>query len=392
LRKNSELFWGAGAANDWKGAAKNGLMRNSASLYLFFAEQSMSRTLRARTSGFTLVELLVVIAIIGVLVALLLPAVQAAREAARRSSCSNKLRQLAIGLHNHHDTYDKFPPGCQGLVFRQPNPTNAAANLPGTSWIVFTLPFIEQRPLYDRYRFDLAHNSNENGQIVGMTVVPTLYCPSGPDARRYLDPNGSVGTGVRGNPTTHYYGVMGPGPAVGYISSETDIDQHPITYGGVTYNYRRGNRPGNGAWSGNGILSHYRETTGSISSNRVVRMADITDGTTNTLMLGEISRQMPSNYCSPASHSYRSWIRGNTTSSNSAANGSGATKNVSYPINFMYYNCSNNFNDISMMSNHPGGAQFALGDASVRFIPQTIDFSVYRLAASMGSGENAPLQ
>jgi prepilin-type N-terminal cleavage/methylation domain-containing protein len=341
-------------------------------------------------AGFTLVELLVVIAIIGVLVALLLPAVQAAREAARRSSCSNKLRQLAIGLHNHHDTYDKFPPGAQNQVIPFPLPTPPPTTqtfIRGTTWIVFTLPFIEQKPLYDRYRFDLGDNSavNMGPGGPGTTVVPTLYCPSGPDAQKYRDPNATTpATTTNIAVTTHYYGVMGPGPAVGYVANETDIDNHPITYGGITYTYRRGSRPGNEAWSGNGMLSHYRDTTGSISTKRVVRMSDITDGTTNTLMLGEISRNMPKNYCSPGNHSYRTWIRGNH-------GGSGATKNISYPINFMYYNCSNNFNDISMMSNHPGGAQFALADASVRFIPQTIDFAIYRMSASMGEGENVAL-
>jgi prepilin-type N-terminal cleavage/methylation domain-containing protein len=351
----------------------------------------MSRSCFRSRSAFTLVELLVVIAIIGVLVALLLPAVQAAREAARRSSCSNKLRQLAIGLHNHHDTYDKFPPGAQNNVLPYPPlspPPSQPTFIRGTTWIVFTLPFIEQKPLYDRYRFDLHYNAPENmgPGSPGTVVVPTLYCPSGPDALKYRDTNNTTpATSANIAVTTHYYGVMGPGPAVGYISSETDIDSHPITYGGVTYTYRRGDRPGNGAWSGNGILSHYRDDGNSISTKRVVRMSDITDGTTNTLMLGEISRFMPNNYCSPTSHSYRTWIRGNLS-------GSGATKNISYPINFMYYNCSTNFNEISMMSNHPGGAQFALGDASVRFISQTIDFNVYRLSASMGGGENVPLQ
>ena len=109
-------------------------------------------------------------------------------------------------------------------------------------------------------------------------------------------------------------------------------------------------------------------------------MSDIIDGTTSTLMLGEISRNLPPGYCGGTSHHFRMWIRGNN-------GGSGATKNVKFPINSTYYNCSNNFNDISFMSHHPGGAQFALGDASVRFIPQTIDLVVYQLSASMDGSE-----
>jgi prepilin-type N-terminal cleavage/methylation domain-containing protein len=333
-----------------------------------------------RSTGFTLVELLVVIAIIGVLVALLLPAVQAAREAARRSSCSNKLRQLAIGLHNHHDTHNKLPPGAQGVVYPQPNPPgNTTTGITGTSWIVFTLPFFEQQPLYDKYRFDLSHFTTENGGTVGSVVVPTLYCPSGPDPKKYVDPN----AGVAGNPSTHYYGVMGPGGAT---------DNFQLLIGGTTYQYRYGSSGANGAWSYHGMLSHYQDIGSSISQFRVVRFSDVTDGTTNTLMLGEISLTLPVNMPGTTTaqpNQYRSWIRGNTTST--GANGSGTTKNVRYPINSTFYNGSNNFNEISFGSHHPGGAQFALGDASVRFISQTIDLLIYQASASMNQKENATL-
>src|SRR5687767_11203439 len=127
--------------------------------------------------GFTLVELLVVIAIIGILVALLLPAVQAAREASRRTSCGNNLKNLALGVHNFHDTNRKLPPGAQEQVLKYPvDPANPTATIAGTSWIVFTLPFIEQEQLFHKYRFDQAYNSANNGQIVGNTIIPTLYC------------------------------------------------------------------------------------------------------------------------------------------------------------------------------------------------------------------------
>jgi prepilin-type N-terminal cleavage/methylation domain-containing protein len=334
----------------------------------------MSRLRCRRPSGFTLVELLVVIAIIGVLVALLLPAVQAAREAARRSSCSNKLKQLAIGLHNHHDTHNKLPPGGQGAVLPTPNLTNTTTMFNGTSWMVFNLPFIEQQPLYDKYRFDLAYNSVENGSTVGPVVVATHYCPSGPDPKKYLDPNTNVNT----NPSTHYYGVMGPGGAT---------DNFQLVIGGTTYQYRYGGSGGNGAWSFHGMLSHYQDATGSISTGRVVRLSDVLDGTTNTLMLGEISVNLPVNRPGTTvaqPNQYRTWIRGNS-------GGSGATKNVRYPMNSTLYNGTNNFNEISFGSQHPGGAQFALGDASVRFIPQTIDLLIYQASSSMNGAENVSL-
>jgi prepilin-type N-terminal cleavage/methylation domain-containing protein len=341
----------------------------------------MSRSRSHFHPAFTLVELLVVIAIIGVLVALLLPAVQAAREAARRSSCSNKLKQLAIALHNHHDTHNKLPPGGQGNVFRQPNPNNLPANIVGTSWLVFTLPFFEQQPLYDRYRFDLPYNAPENmgAGAAGTTVIPTLYCPSGPDARKYLDPNNTnPATSANIAVSTHYYGIMGPGGPT---------DNFTLTLGGQTYTYRLGSSGGNGAWSFHGMLSHYQETTGSISTNRIVRLADVIDGTTNTLMLGEISVHLPTaipGTTTAQPNQYRTWVRGNN-------GGAGAVKNIRYPINSTFYNGSNNFNEISMASEHPGGAQFALGDASVRFISENIDLIVYQMSASMNGAENVML-
>jgi prepilin-type processing-associated H-X9-DG protein len=264
-------------------------------------------------------------------------------------------------------------------VFPQPNPTNTAANLGGTSWIVFTLPYIEQQPLYDLYRWDLSSYSTENGTNVGMKIVPTLYCPSGPDPKKYTDPN----AGVAGNPSTHYYGVMGPGGAT---------DNFQLVIGGQTFQYREGGTGSNGAWSYHGILSHYQETTGSISTNRVVRMSDILDGTSNTLMLGEIAVTLPvliPGTTTTQTNQYRSWIRGNTTAT--AANGSGTTKNVRYPINSTFYNGSDNFNEISFASEHPGGAQFAMADASVRFIPQTIDLLIYQASSSMNQNENVTL-
>src|SRR5437763_413206 len=124
---------------------------------------------RFPAAGFTLVELLVVIAIIGVLVALLLPAIQAARESARRMSCQNNLKQLGLALHSFHDSYGGFPPGR----------VNATAT--ASSWPPFILPYIEQKNLFERYRFDLRWddaNTNDNGVI--QTTIKTFMCPACP--------------------------------------------------------------------------------------------------------------------------------------------------------------------------------------------------------------------
>src|SRR5688500_11603163 len=109
-----------------------------------------------RRRAFTLVELLVVIAIIGILVALLLPAVQAAREAARRMQCSNNLKQIALGMQNYHDTYKTFPPGRMGCDGSGPGNCTGGPDIirAGTSGFVCLLPFVEQRQLYDGMSFE----------------------------------------------------------------------------------------------------------------------------------------------------------------------------------------------------------------------------------------------
>ena len=315
-------------------------------------------------SGFTLIELLVVIAIIAVLIALLLPAVQQAREAARRTQCKNLMKQLGLALHNHHDVFLRFPAGAQEDVYLVPkNPASPATTIRGTSWIVFILPYIDQAALYSKYDFAQAHNSVANGAFGGSKIVTAIYCPSGPAPRAYLDPNANMTT----NPSTHYYGVMGPGGPT---------NPTVVAYNGINYSYTVGNPVTNGSYGTDGVLGQYRDTPGSITTEFFTGTRDITDGTTNTLMLAELSKTLPSG----VSNLYRSWIRGNN-------GGSGATKNVTNPINSTYYNGSNNFNDISFASNHTGGCHFTLGDGSVRFVSENIDLSLYKALASRKSSE-----
>jgi len=319
---------------------------------------------RRKRHGFTLVELLVVIAIIAVLIGLLLPAVQAAREAARRASCLSKIKQLGLAVQGYHDSRNRFPVGAESDVW--PVPQAGTTTIAGTSWIVHILPLIEEQTLFDRYDFSVAHN-HANNAPVGNTVLPSIYCPSGPDPLRYRDPNGG---GVSNNPSTHYYGVMGP---AGLTNPTTN------TLGGQTFNYTVGDANVNGAWSAHGILSHFRVTAGSVSTNRFVQMRDVTDGTSLTLLVAERAVVLPGTL-----NDYRSWIRGNF-------GGSGATKNVTYPINSTNYNGSTNFNHISFGSQHPGGCLFVMADASARFVSETIAMPIYMAMASINSGEQARL-
>ncbi|MCA9141255.1 MAG: DUF1559 domain-containing protein [Planctomycetaceae bacterium] len=166
----------------------------------------MSRN-RSR-AGFTLVELLVVIAIIGILVALLLPAVQAAREAARRMQCSNKLKQLGIALHNYHDTYKAFPstPGANGVTA---GPGGAVENWNRWSGLASLLPYVEQQPLYDRINFIYTFNNGavgpsgySNQSVTGTRLDEPFTCPS--------DPGSSVDYSTNNHSPTSYCFSRGP--------------------------------------------------------------------------------------------------------------------------------------------------------------------------------------
>ncbi len=197
-----------------------------------------------RWRGFTLVELLVVIAIIGILVALLLPAVQAAREAARRMSCGNNLKQLGLAMQNYHDTHKTFPP--DGIYGRQgPFPQRAYHH----TWCEMILPFMEQLPLYDSVdrRFPVYGTAPQ--AIVG-TVVPGLLCPSDAEFRK---PEQTWGIAV-----THYVASQGwhwwPGTVI----------------------------PGGG-----GGLTPGADYQGVFAGGQSTNMAKLRDGTSHTVLVAE---------------------------------------------------------------------------------------------------------
>ncbi len=137
-----------------------------------FSDRPADRVFR---TGFTLVELLVVIAIIGVLVALLLPAVQAAREAARRMQCGNNLKQLALAMHNYHDVHQNFPAN-NPLVVR---PQDGLRYVQGP-WNLAILPFVEQSTLFDAWNHNLGFGEGNNRNLV-RTALPFFHCPSTPN-------------------------------------------------------------------------------------------------------------------------------------------------------------------------------------------------------------------
>jgi prepilin-type N-terminal cleavage/methylation domain-containing protein/prepilin-type processing-associated H-X9-DG protein len=311
-------------------------------------------------AAFTLIELLVVIAIIATLIGLLLPAVQKVREAAARMSCQNNLKQLALAVHTYHDAHRKLPPGAQMDI----DPANGFQ--PGTSWLVFILPHIEQGNLRERYTITLPYTwpgpTPAANILVGTQFLNLTHCTAG---SKLLSANSQT-TNEAGANTTHYYGIMGA-----TYESPT----------GISYLVRKvynGTNLDQNAWfpepqqNGMGMLVC---TDRSFGIQGEVTLDDIRDGSSNTFMIGERSQNPPA---SLTNGDYLSWIRGNDLTA--PVPGAGAAKNLLYRINDpagFFLSGSNNLNHLAMGSNHPAGANFAFGDGSVRFVNQDIDYFNY---------------
>jgi len=281
---------------------------------------------RIHSAGFTLVELLVVIAIIGVLVALLLPAVQVAREAARRTSCQNNLRQLGLGLHSFHDGNGGFPPGR----------VNASAI--SCSWPPFVLPFIEQKNLFERYRFDLRwDDANTNDNCVIQTTIKIFLCPSCP-YRKY--------------------------------------DRAPLDY-----------PPPNQITTPNSFLSHLPAADptfpGVLGKDVRRRLADVTDGTSNTLLLAESAGRDPlyqmGRFVSLTGGGKGSW--GNPGNVINLTGFNPANNTLPGPC---AANCTNN-NEI--YSFHAGTANVLMCDASVRGMRANVALQVVSDLITRADGE-----
>ncbi|MCU0877356.1 MAG: DUF1559 domain-containing protein [Pirellulaceae bacterium] len=326
---------------------------------------------RNGSAGFTLVELLVVIAIIGVLVALLLPAVQAARESARRSSCQNNIKQLALGMHNYHDTMNLLP-----FCYLGPAPSTYNATNFGKSWITMTLPYIEQKPLYDQidWRADLnatAPDGTANRNIVvAGTPIKTLLCPSdGNNGQGKMAGRANVG-GTWG--VNNYKANCGANWA--WSSSRgnfiTPTGQTPPDESVLAPPLPNNN---NGLDGGNGIICR----NGGNRQDAMKGFPFITDGLSNTFAIGEA---VPA-WCT---HTWWWWFNGTTATCAIPLNYKPPTVLArtetmeqiagDWPINY------------SFMSRHPGGGQFAMCDGSVRFIPENIDLLTYRRLATAGGG------
>jgi len=331
--------------------------------------------------AFTLVELLVVIAIIGILIALLLPAVQAAREAARRAQCSNHLKQLALGFHNYHDTYKTFP----AAVYHWTGTAAGAAGCPGTNDtcgiigcndrrmvggpFIRILPYIEQQPLFDRWNFSCPSYPGVNRDLGFGARIGTFVCPSDRLEQGYPQSN---------------YG-WSAGPSQGWDDSEV-----------------------------NGI--------GMLRWNNEVAFAEVRDGTSNTIMLGEklvgdadgaknSTSDIVLGVAAPAGFPYTfpsqalvdqwgqlaaaAWGSQYSGNCNSRVWSSGLLwVNEIAPPNWKYPDVQTHGCGLARdagirppRSKHPGGVNVALGDGSVRLVGETIDLAAFQAAGGRKDGQ-----
>ncbi len=318
-----------------------------------------------RSRGFTLVELLVVIAIIGILVSLLLPAVQAAREAARRMQCSNNLKQLALAAHNYHDTFKSFPMG-YSVTIRQPS-----SNFNVQNWGTAILPYIEQQPLYDQYNpnFAACNQSGAIGQanlVVIQTILPTFVCPSAPPAATRVYDGAIPANAVPGL------------PALTWRAAPSD---YCLATGvrGAFANLAYAGQPGGAGGERHGsIQPHINLIFAGQVSYKNNTFTNIYDGTSNTILLAErtgggpdfFAKRKPVSIPALAPSNGGGWgdaLNGEHWMSGSLYTGVTGMPPQEGPCGI---NCTN-MRGYGFHSLHNNGCQFALCDGSVRFVSQS---------------------
>jgi prepilin-type N-terminal cleavage/methylation domain-containing protein/prepilin-type processing-associated H-X9-DG protein len=354
---------------------------------------------RYRRRGFTLVELLVVIAIIGILVGLLLPAVQSAREAARRMSCSNNQRQLALACHNFHDTNNAFPYGILRAngVYGHPE-WGTPQQSRRYAFMHQLMPYCEQAAfwsLWDQFSFLANETSNpifggdgttrwptDGTALVGQRLTPVLRCPSNPGSgwneagAAPQGASGASGVWARGD----YNACAG---LRGYRGYAADRPSHwnPFGPGSDFPPSAPGRNSGAGARSG-----------GLFSWNIRFGIKDAVDGTSNTIMLGERSFFDPVfDQCSAAAGSFGRILGWGWVWFGAEGN---AFLGTGVPINFRIRTCDD-FNDViryedrinAFGSTHPGGLNIALADGSVRFISDSVSPVVFNAMGTRAGGE-----
>lgn len=299
---------------------------------------------RRLSRGFTLIELLVVIAIIAVLIALLLPAVQQAREAARRSQCTNNLKQLGLALHNYHDTVNILPYASNGAAWGGPSHT----------WNEFILPYIDNAPLYGKINFNVVNSDNSNPLTTGgptnfaLLTQPMKFqqCPSNPFANSVTKIDGGGFDQFGQNQVECYAPCSGSqnsdgvGPDCATVGSPTWCIAPGSDWNNASPGANPGMFSGRNAWA--------------------CRFRDVTDGMSNTMMLGE-RRGESMHHGATFTNNFQGAYTGQKINSPSAT--------WATPTNYKQ--------NMGFSSRHTGGAFVLFGDGRVKFLSDNINYQTY---------------
>jgi prepilin-type N-terminal cleavage/methylation domain-containing protein/prepilin-type processing-associated H-X9-DG protein len=314
-----------------------------------------------RRRAFTLIELLVVIGIIAILIALFMPAVQAARESARRAQCINNLKQIGIALHNYHDAMGVFPPGYLSLM----DPVTFDNDGPGWGWLSFSLSQMEQAPIYHTINFVLGIEFPAN-QTARLSVIASFLCPS--DAWRMdrftavdsTTSNLSAGAAICNVASSNYVGSVGSGDPSSLYPYIIDADDGP---------------PGRD--NGNGLFFR----------NHSIKIAQITDGTSQTFAAGERSQNL----------SRGTWTGAVTNAAVplvALQGGAGFDPEGGGALVISHTGEGHGPNSPSGLAHgdqywslHAGGANFLFTDGSVRFIKELVGFQIFQALATRAGGE-----
>jgi prepilin-type N-terminal cleavage/methylation domain-containing protein/prepilin-type processing-associated H-X9-DG protein len=305
--------------------------------------------------GFTLVELLVVIAIIAVLIALLLPAVQKVREAAHCMACANNLKNLGLALHNYENAHGRFPPG--GV--NGPLPEAGVTTRTTHGWGTYILPFIEQQSLANQYRWDKSHSAPEN-QPVAVTQLTIFQCPSAAEPNRFMTFGTFLQNGTQGA-CSDYASILGV--------SDKLADM--------------------------GLIDRVGLYEGVMPINRMVRLSEITDGPSKTILVTECAGRPrhwrvgrkgpePTEEHHVGGGPWTAWVTGLQIQGSPFDGGSLVDSYQRGAPGPCALNCTNTF---EVYSFHPGGANAVFADGSLHFLNAGMDIRVLARLATRAGGE-----